>query len=218
MITACRRTRAQGFTLVETLVSLLVICVGLLGIAKMQALALSNMTTSRLRALAAFEAAGLAAAMHSNRDYWANTPTNYTITVTPGAAPAVTSSDGALQAAASADYTGGPGAGNGAPGLNACVGTLGGGAQCPGAVNLAAYDVARWAYSLSLLLPNPTATVSCPNINPPVSCTIKITWSEKAVAINQQEAAVSAAACTAQNGGNEGNCFENPSYLLYVEP
>jgi len=218
MSLALERRRARGFSLVETLVALIVICVGLLGIAKMQALALSNMTTSRLRALAAFEGAGLAAAMHSNRAYWANTPAAYTITVNPGANPAVTSSDGALATAASNDYAAGPSAANGATGLNACVGTTGGGAECPAAVNLAAYDVARWASSLALLLPNPVATISCPNVAPPTSCTIKITWTEQAVGVNAQEAGVSAATCTAQNGGIEGNCFENPTYLLYVEP
>ena len=44
------RTCTAGFSLVEVMVALVVICVGLLGIAKMQALALSNTTTSRLRA------------------------------------------------------------------------------------------------------------------------------------------------------------------------
>jgi len=64
-------SRARGFTLVEVMVAVIVICIGLLGIAKMQALALSNMTASRLRSLAAIEAASLAASMHSNRNYWA---------------------------------------------------------------------------------------------------------------------------------------------------
>ena len=57
-------TGVRGFSLVEVMVAVIVICVGLLGIAKMQALALSNTTTSRLRALAAIEAAGLASAMN----------------------------------------------------------------------------------------------------------------------------------------------------------
>jgi type IV pilus assembly protein PilV len=218
------RSRARGFSLIEVLVALIVICVGLLGVAKMQALALSNMTTSRLRALAAFEAAGLAAAMHSNRSYWANTPANFTITVNPASVPVIASSDGALSAQASADYAAGPGAGNGATGLNACVGTAAGVAVCATAVDLAAYDLARWTYSLGGpgvgLLPNPTASINCPNnvAGIPTSCTIQITWTEQAVSVTAQAAGVGAATCTAANGGGEGNCFENPSYLLYVEP
>jgi len=64
---------ARGFSLIEVMVAVIVICVGMLGIAKMQALSLSNTTTARLRSLAAIEAASLASAMHSNRQYWANT-------------------------------------------------------------------------------------------------------------------------------------------------
>lgn len=63
--------RAQGFSLVEVLIALIVLSVGLLGIAKMEALALSSTTVSSRRALAAIEAASLADAMHVNRGYWA---------------------------------------------------------------------------------------------------------------------------------------------------
>jgi type IV pilus assembly protein PilV len=208
----------RGFSLVEVMVAVVVICVGLLGIAKMESLSQSNMTTSRLRALAAFEAAGLAAAMHTNRDYWANTPANYTITVNPAAAPVVASSDAALSATASADYAGGPAAANGAVGLNACVGTSGGLPVCAYAnnpVSLAAYDVARWAYSLKGLLPNPTAAISCPNLAvpaAPTSCTIQISWTEVAVAMNTTEVQQQ------QLGANIGQGFDTPTYLLYVEP
>jgi type IV pilus assembly protein PilV len=212
---ACPGTR--GFSLVEVLVALIVICVGLLGVAKMQALALSNMTTSRQRALAAFEAAALAGAMHSNRNYWASTPAlfaNYTVTVNLAAAPVITSIDGALAAQASADYAAGNTA-NGTTGLNACVAPGHSPIpQCPTALNnaaLAAYDLARWTASLKGLLPNPTATISCPTVaNAPVSCTIQISWTEKAVSMTAQEASQQAA-------GNSGQ-FETPTYLLYVEP
>jgi len=48
-----RRAEPFGFSLVEVMVAIVVICVGLLGVAKLQALALSNTTTARLRSLAA---------------------------------------------------------------------------------------------------------------------------------------------------------------------
>ena len=211
LTTAHASKRAGGFSLVEVMVALIVICVGLLGVAKMQALSLSNMTTSRERALAAFEAAGLAGAMHSNRAYWAATPAGFTVAVHPLAAPAIASSDGALQGQASADFAAGQAA-NGATGVNACVGAAAGLAQCT-PVNLAAYDLARWTTSLQGLLPNPTAAISCPNVagvTLPTSCTIQISWTEKAVSMTQQEAAQQAA-------GNVGQ-FETPTYLLYVEP
>jgi type IV pilus assembly protein PilV len=185
---------SPGFSLIEVMVALVVICVGLLGIAKMQALALSNTTTSRMRSLAALEAASLAAAMHSNRQYWANTPpVSITLNVR-----AIASTDGALAAQATADL------GN----LTACVGNNSGVAQCT-APNLAAYDLANWTNDLNNLLPNPTANIACPPVaggNIPTSCTIQISWTERAIAANQQEAAVT----TGQ--------FETPTYTLYVEP
>jgi type IV pilus assembly protein PilV len=62
--------RASGFSLLEVLVALVVLSVGLLGIAKMQALGLSSTTVAGKRALAALEADSLAATMHENRAYW----------------------------------------------------------------------------------------------------------------------------------------------------
>ena len=195
-------TRPGGFSLIEVMVALVVICVGLLGIAKMQALALSNTTTSRLRALAAFEAASLASAMHSNRQYWAITPP---VAITLNAA-AIGSSDGALAAQATADLAN----------LIACVGDSSGVAKCT-APSLAAYDLANWTNDLNALLPNPTASIACPPVaggNVPTSCTIQICWIEQAVAVNQQETGIPPPPCTAPAGSN----FELPSYTLYVEP
>ena len=52
-----RPAQIRGFSLVEVMVAVVVICTGLLGIAKLQALSLSNTSTARLRSLAAMEAA-----------------------------------------------------------------------------------------------------------------------------------------------------------------
>jgi type IV pilus assembly protein PilV len=203
-----RYPSVRGFSLVEVMVAVVVICVGLLGIAKMQSLALSNMTTSRLRSLAAFEAASLAAAMHSNRDYWSTQVGNfpaYNITVNKTANPVIQSSDGALQGQANTDLA--------TPG--ACVNPGGGGPACPNATQLAAYDLALWWTDLTLLLPNPQAIINCPSVagvTAPTACTIKLMWSETAVAINTQEATQQAAGANANQG------FDTPTYILYVEP
>jgi type IV pilus assembly protein PilV len=202
--------RVRGFSLVEVMVAVVVICVGLLGIAKMQALALSNTTTSRLRALAAIEAAGLAAAMHSNREYWASAAPPATTDFSITTAGQVTSTDAALQAATNAVLPVGL---NTPDTVQSCVGTANGVAMCGGVanvVNLAAFDLARWAASLNALLPNPQSTITCQapaGGTAPPSCTILIQWSEKAVGMTQQEAQQVA----------QGQ-FELPSYLLYVEP
>jgi type IV pilus assembly protein PilV len=190
-LTAGARTR--GFSLIEVMVAVIVICVGMLGIAKMQALSVSNTTTARLRSLAAIEAASLASAMHSNRQYWANAVLPFNFALNAGV---VASSDAALATQTATDQATVPD--------NVCFGV-----QCT-ALQLAAFDVARWSTNLTGLLPNPTANISCPalaGVVAPPSCTITISWSEKAVAINQQEANAAANAA-----------FQVPQYTLYVEP
>jgi type IV pilus assembly protein PilV len=203
--------RERGFSLVEVMVAVVVICVGLLGIAKMQGLALSNTTTSRLRALAAIEAAGLAAAMHSNREYWASAAPPATIDFNITTAGQFASSDAALQAAANGALPVGL---NTPDVIQTCVGIANGQPACGftagRVVNLAAFDLSRWAASLNSLLPNPQSSIQCTapaGGTAPPSCTILIRWSERAVGMNQQEAQQAA-----------GAQFELPSYLLYVEP
>lgn len=64
------RSKQRGFSLVEVLVALIVVCVGMLGIAKMQAIAYSSTGNARTRSIAALQAASLAASMRANRTYW----------------------------------------------------------------------------------------------------------------------------------------------------
>jgi type IV pilus assembly protein PilV len=157
-----RRAQA-GFSLTEVMVSVIVICIGLLGIAKMQALSLSNSNTARLRSLAAIEAASLASIMHSNRNYWGGAAPPASITLNAGA---VASSD---------------------PTLVANLGFSCFAAACT-PVQLAGFDFNRWVQSLQGLLPNPQVTVACPAVaNSPVACTILIRWTENAVAIGAQQ-------------------------------
>ena len=196
------RPGIRGFSLLEVMVALVVICTGLLGIAKLQALSLSNTSTARLRSLAALEAASLASAMHSNRQYWAGTPPT-SIVATPNPAPApptIGSSDAAMAAIATADI------GGAFPALpQTCVGNAASGPVCP-APNLAAFDLAWWLTSLNSLLPNPGATIICSNAAP-AACTIQITWTESAGAMNSREA---------NSPGVQQ--FQTPTYTLYVEP
>lgn len=182
--------RASGFSLVEVMVALVVIAVGLLGIGKMQALALASTTSASMRSLAAIEAASLAAAMHTNRDYWdASPPQTITISGT-----SITSNPSGFPTAG-ADCT--------ATGMVPCDVTT-----------LASYDLEQWVLAINQLLPNVSATISCENSTPPVSCTIQITWVENAVAVNSQEASTTTA--NAESGTTAA--FQNPTYTLYVEP
>jgi type IV pilus assembly protein PilV len=63
--------KARGFTLLEVMVSLIITSIGLLGIAKIHALAYSSTSTAAIRSLVALQTAGLASSMHANRTYWA---------------------------------------------------------------------------------------------------------------------------------------------------
>ena len=88
------------------MVAVVVICIGLLGIAKMQAMALSNTSMSRQRSLAAIEAASFASAMHSNRAYWGNFAVDFNVSITGN--NVVASTDAALQAQTAADLGASP--------------------------------------------------------------------------------------------------------------
>ncbi len=179
----------QGFSLIEVLVALIVLSVGLLGIAKMEALALSSTAVSSRRALAAIEAASLADAMHVNRGYWA-----------AGAAAANITLSGST-------VTNPP-----ASPIPTC--TFGNGAPCTSA-GLAAYDLQQWATAVNKLLPAYQATVQCNN-STPIECSIQIQWSEQAVGMNNAQA--QAASTAASETAGTATAIQNPTYTLYVEP
>ncbi len=63
--------RSKGFSLIEVMVALIICAFGLLGLAKMESLALSSTSVAGSRSVVAIEASSMAAAMHANRAYWA---------------------------------------------------------------------------------------------------------------------------------------------------
>ena len=194
------RTAERGFSLIEVLVSLIIIAVGMLGIAKIQALAYASTGTASLRSLAAIEASSLAAAMRANRSYWtvAAANANQTVTITQST---VTATDPNLSA-----------------GLAATAGSatycnFGAFAPCS-AANLAGFDLNQWVTALNALLPSVSGSISCPKpalvagIATPIGCTITVKWIERQTAINTQS--------DTQTGGV--TAMAQPSYTLYVEP
>ncbi|MGP8033257.1 MAG: type IV pilus modification protein PilV [Steroidobacteraceae bacterium] len=193
------RATARGFSLVEIMVAVVVICVGLLGVAKMQALALSSSNIARQRSMAAFLAASLASSMHSNRTFWASATAAADSPISISSATSIIAPAG-LAGVASGACNGG----------NSAVPTCPGNA---GSQTLAASDLTEWSTRVSQLLPNAVTSISCPGNVLPASCTIQMTWTEQAVMTNAQ----------AQNASgtgqiNNGGQFETPTYTLYVEP
>jgi type IV pilus assembly protein PilV len=193
------RARERGFTLVEVLVALLVTAVGLLGIAKMQALAYASTGSASVRSLVALQAGGLAASMHANRSYWAGGFAPIPVTIT-----GTTITGGALNGE-------GLPTGQGyfsASGLGYCQ-TGSGNTPCAPEF-MAASDLHAYATALNGMLnnSNPVTTITCPAVTGvvPVNCIIQVTWNEKAVSINSQSVAA-----TTQS-------TFTPTYTLYVEP
>lgn len=182
------RQRMQAFSLVEVMVALVIIAVGMLGVAKMQALALSTTESSGVRSLVAIEAASLAASMHANRDYWVNNPPpeSFTVNVATTAANTVN--------VAISDPTLNP--------PQDCAA-----AACT-PLQLAGYDVQQWGAALGQIVPAAQATINCNLASVPLSCTIQIAWVEN-VTSTTNAVAVTSSAATALN---------SPVYTLYVEP
>lgn len=157
-----------GFSLVEVMVALIIICVGLLGIAKLQALMLSNTGASRTRALAALEASSIAATMHADRNYWAGgtPPVKTTVTDIVGS-EGITSTDAVLQTTPDCSL---------------------GGADAPCSwAKIAAYDLQNWMSDMFTTLPGSTSIIACASNLGAVNCTITISWQEKTAVANSQE-------------------------------
>ena len=183
----------NGFSLVEVMVALIIICVGLLGIAKLEAVMLSSTGTSRLRALIALQAESLADMMHANRDYWDGGST-YWVPANGALALTATETNGAT-----ATWTGtnAPGAAPTSCANSAC-----------NSEQLSQYDLYNWGSNLPNIVQNSTSTVDCSSDvgTDLVSCTITIQWNETTVAANSQEAAAG------------GTAFQQQTYTLVVEP
>jgi type IV pilus assembly protein PilV len=189
------RNYVAGFSLIEVMVALVVCAIGLLGLAKMEALALSSTNVAGARSIAAIQAASLAAAMHANPGYWANgfAPPSFTVYYSAGA-PVISYSGLAS-----------PPSSCGTPGATSCA---------PAA--MAAYDVTAWATALNAVLPAYFATVNCYTGGFPVTCTITIQWTENAVSANATQTQANMA--NISNSGSANNAQTLPTYELFVQP
>ena len=88
-----------------------------------------------------------------------------------------------------------------------CV-TAGSGSCTP--PQMAAFDVQKWAFDVKNVLPMPLSTITCSTTGFPVTCMVRIQWTENAVAADAQNqtniGAISTSAASA------------PTYTLFVQP
>lgn len=71
--------KESGFSMLEVLVSMIIIMIGVLGIAGMQLLSINNTEVARYQSLAALLASSMAAEMQANVAYWGTAATNITV-------------------------------------------------------------------------------------------------------------------------------------------
>jgi len=187
-MTFLSHTRQRGVSLIEVLVALLVIAVGVLGLSKMQALAISNSQVSGVRGVVAMQAASLAATMHSDKAYWQVLPAGTTPPCTGATACVLTgttvpSSFGAVP--------------------SSCVKS----ARCLNGP-MTAWDISNWMTQMNTLVPGYTATIDCANsATLPVVCSIEIVWIEK-----QAGGGTTSASLAAATPG------VSQAFYLYVQP
>ena len=149
--------RARGFSLLEVLIAVVVISLGALGIAAMQATAISSTHSSQQESLIALEARSISDAMIANPGYWANGLAPASLAVTSSTAL----SDSTLQGATTNCST----------------------TTCD-ATHLAGYDVKQWAADLTRQVPGAQGKITC-QAGAPVICTVQIAYKPNAnIAVN----------------------------------
>jgi len=167
--------KQSGFAMLEVLVSIVVIMIGVLGIAGMQLLALGNTENARYQSIAAILTSGLVAQMQANPGYWSSNLTP----ATPITLSGTTLTNGPVY------------------GGTSCMGTV-----CT-PTSVAAYDLKNWGAAMTnvanldgliyngTVLPAATSTIQCIVTHAtasiaaaPTVCTITLSWMEKNAALS----------------------------------
>ena len=150
----------QGFSMLEVLISMLIIMFGLLGIAGTQMLAINNTENARYQGAATTLASSLAAMMRGNYAYWS---TPRTITITGVAAGTVSQTV-----------------------LSSGFGTVPTYVDCAATVcssrQMAYYDLQNFGLIAANSLPSGTTAVACGS-DIPTTCTVTLSWLENNVAV-----------------------------------
>ena len=152
--------RRAGFTLIEVMIAMFVTAIGLLGLAKMQALAISSTQGSGNRSMVALQVGSLVSAMHANKIFWNSTAVPPSISAT---GTAIVDASGSV---------------NGTVPNSGCTS-----ASCT-PVQMAANDFQQWVASMNQQFPTYSAKVFCTTAVP-VNCEIYVTFVENKIAISK---------------------------------
>ncbi len=161
---AMRKNRESGFTLIEALIALLIVMIGLLGVAGMQALAIHNSTQAHIRTLASLDAHSLASTMRANRAYW-------TATAIAPATVSIAASGGSITITPSSLAS--------SPDCSAATCT---------AAQSAAYAIGQWAQALNDLPSGSSAKITrlATTTVAPSAYLVTLQWSEQNMQANNQ--------------------------------
>ena len=167
-------TPDRGVTLVEILVTLVVLSLALLGTVGLQATVLADTQNASLRGLVAMQATSLANLMHANRAYWAHPSAPLTFSGEEGV---VSDPSGVLGAATPTCQSDQP------PRQPQCT-----------PAQLAAADLQAWLVAASAWLPGLSLAGSCqPGATTGSDCTLLLRWAEHHVAARASPATDSVA-------------------------
>ncbi|VWX62445.1 Type IV pilus modification protein PilV [Burkholderiales bacterium 8X] len=161
-----------GFSLIEVLVSMLLVAIGLLGVSKMQAAGISNSQIARERSLVSLQASSLAAAMHGNAKFWSEA----------GVLSVSLKGSGNIAGSSATAFSS----------TKACT------TFCTES-EFAADDLRGWMGAMALHFPNYAASIGCDG-TVPQRCVIRIDWAEKYVAVNATTASAAGAAQQSRQG------------------
>lgn len=175
-LTSISLARQRGVSLLEVLISIVVIAVGVLGLAKMQALSIATTQISGSRGLIALQATSLASLMHANTGYWQQTAVN------------CSGATACTMTGATTTLFGPP------PTLSSCNFTTGCNAQ-----QIAALDLNTWMANMYSAVPTYSLNINCSKPSTaPISCVVSVSWLEKQQGMNKTSAALAAASTSAK--------------------
>jgi type IV pilus assembly protein PilV len=169
----------HGFAMLEVLISLLVILVGVLGIAGMQLMAVNNTETARYQSVATMMASSMAAKIQANFAYWGGAPANISVTgSTVTGVPAFTGTclNNVCNQTQMAYYDL-QNWGTAMAGVANADGVVNTGMALPSAIGLS-YPPNGGTNVTS------SGTISCSTATIPAVCTLTMFWSEKNVALS----------------------------------